>query len=131
VVTPVCVSVSLSLAAFPHYCTDPDVSWVNGRGCPLVVHCWADLQSVHGFRCYDNSAEREMSASACTRSMPGLRVLIYRLITTFLHLTISITFSSVFHFNLASALLHDISNISDVNNIRRTFPAISPRWSAV
>jgi len=20
------------------------------------VHCWADLQSVHGFRCYDNMA---------------------------------------------------------------------------
>ena len=25
-------------------------------GCPLVVHYWADLQSVHGFRCYDNIA---------------------------------------------------------------------------
>ena len=52
------------------------------------MHYWAsDLQSVHGFRCYDNthvckliasytanaySAEREMSASACTRSMAGL-----------------------------------------------------------
>ena len=23
---------------------------------PLVVHCWTDLQSVHGFRCYDNIA---------------------------------------------------------------------------
>jgi len=47
----------------------------------------ADLQSVHGFRCYDNthvcklialctanaySSEREMSASACTRCMAGL-----------------------------------------------------------
>jgi len=21
---------------------------------PLVVHCWADLQSVHGLRCYGN-----------------------------------------------------------------------------
>ena len=21
---------------------------------PLVVHCWMDLQSVHGFRCCDN-----------------------------------------------------------------------------
>ena len=31
----------------------------------------ADLQSVHGFRCYDNSAEHEMSACACTHSMPG------------------------------------------------------------
>ena len=58
----------------------------NGRGCRLVVHCWADLQSVHGFRCYDNihvcklialyatyaySAKREMSASACIRSIAG------------------------------------------------------------
>jgi len=33
---------------------DPDVTWGNGSGCPLVVHYWADLQSVHGFRCYDN-----------------------------------------------------------------------------
>jgi len=47
-------SVCLSLATFPHYCTDPDVTWRNGRGWPLVVHYWMDLQSVHGFRCYDN-----------------------------------------------------------------------------
>ena len=51
------------------------------------MHCWADLQSVRAFRCYDNihvcmlmvlctantySAKHEMSASACTRSMAGL-----------------------------------------------------------
>jgi len=52
----VCLSVCLSVAAFPHYCTDPDVFWGNGRACPLAVHCWADLQSVHGFRWYDNIA---------------------------------------------------------------------------
>ena len=46
-------SVCLSTAACPHYCTDPDVTW-SGRGCPLVVHYWADLQSVHGMRCYGN-----------------------------------------------------------------------------
>jgi len=23
-------------------------------GCPLVVHCWADVQSVHGLRSCDN-----------------------------------------------------------------------------
>ena len=51
----VCVSVGLSLAAFP-YCADPDVTWRNGTGCPLVVHYWADLQSVNGFRCCDNTA---------------------------------------------------------------------------
>ena len=45
--------VYLSLAACPHYCTDPEVTWGNGRGCPLVVRYWADLQLVNGFRCYD------------------------------------------------------------------------------
>ena len=43
----------------------------------------ADLQLVHGFRCYDNihvcklivytySTKREVSANACTRRMAGL-----------------------------------------------------------
>jgi len=41
------LSVCLSAAACPHYCTDPDVTWRNGTGCPLVVHYWVDLQSVH------------------------------------------------------------------------------------
>jgi len=44
VVTRVCVSICLSAAACLHYCTDPDVTWGSGRGCPLVVHYWADLQ---------------------------------------------------------------------------------------
>ena len=34
----VCLSAYLSTAACPHYCTDPDVTWGCGRGCPLVVH---------------------------------------------------------------------------------------------
>ena len=54
VVTRVCVCVCLSAAACPHYCTGPDVTWGSGRGCHLVVHYWADLQSVHGLRCYGN-----------------------------------------------------------------------------
>jgi len=41
----VCLSAA---AACLHYCTDPDVTWSSGRGCPLIVHYWADLQSVHG-----------------------------------------------------------------------------------
>ena len=49
-----CVSVCLSAAVRPHYCTDPDVTWGRGRGCPLVVHYWADLQSGHTLRCYGN-----------------------------------------------------------------------------
>jgi len=43
----------------------------SGRECPIVVRYWADLQSVHGFRCYDNTAEHKMSASACTGSVLG------------------------------------------------------------
>jgi len=40
------------------------------------VHYWADLQSMHGFNCCDNIApnatcQRVLSASACTRSVPG------------------------------------------------------------
>ena len=50
------LSVCLSLTAFPHYCTDLDVTWGNGSRCPLVVHYWTDLRSVHGFHCYDNIA---------------------------------------------------------------------------
>jgi len=46
--------VYLSLAGFPHYYMDPDVSCGNSRGCPVVAHYWADLQSVHWFRSYDN-----------------------------------------------------------------------------
>ena len=35
--------VCLSAAVRPHYCTDRDVTWGRGRGCPLVVHYWADF----------------------------------------------------------------------------------------
>ena len=55
VVTRVCVSVCLSAAVRPHYCTDPDVSWGRDRGCPLVVHYWADLQSGHRLHCFGNT----------------------------------------------------------------------------
>ena len=51
----VCLCVCLSAAACLHHCTDPDVTWRSASGCPLVVHCWADLQSVHGLRCYGNT----------------------------------------------------------------------------
>jgi len=55
-VMPVCLSVCLSLAAFPHYCMDLHVTWGNGRGCRLVVRYWAYLQSMHGFCCCDSMA---------------------------------------------------------------------------
>jgi len=47
------------VAVCPHYCTDPDVTWEYGRGCPLVVHCWADLQLVHELHCYGNIARMQ------------------------------------------------------------------------
>jgi len=54
----ICVSVCLSTAACPHYCTHPDVTWQNDSGWPLVVHYWADLQSVHGLCCYDTAEHK-------------------------------------------------------------------------
>ena len=56
--------VCLSTPACPHYGTDPDVTWGSGRGCPLVVHYWADLQSVHGLRWYGNIT-RTRKVSEC------------------------------------------------------------------
>ena len=35
-------------------CSNAAKSWYGL--CPLVVHYWADLQSVHEFYCYDNIA---------------------------------------------------------------------------
>ena len=49
-----CASVCLSAAACPHCGTDQDITRGSGRGCPLVVHYWAGLQSVDGLRCYGN-----------------------------------------------------------------------------
>ena len=63
-VTRVCVSVCVSVSLYvsvsirgrmPAQCTDPDVALGSGVGdAALVVHYWADLQSVHGLRCYGN-----------------------------------------------------------------------------
>ena len=50
----VCLCVCLSAAVRSHYYTDSDVTWGHGRGCPLVVHYWVDLQSGHGLHCYGN-----------------------------------------------------------------------------
>ena len=55
----VCVCLYVCLSVFrriPTLLHGPGCTLRNGRGCPLVVHYWADLQSVHGFRCYDITA---------------------------------------------------------------------------
>ena len=49
----VCLSVCLSAATFS-LLHGPRCNLGNGRGCPLVVHYWADLQSVHGLHCDGN-----------------------------------------------------------------------------
>ena len=66
--THILKNMGVSIAAFPHYCTGPDVSRGNRSGCPLVVQYWADLQSVHGFRCCDNIA-RTRNVSECLYSL--------------------------------------------------------------
>ena len=70
----VCLCVCLSAAACLHYCTDPDVTWGSGRGCPLVVHYWADLQSVHGLRCYGNTRNAWPLQARCTSYSNSVRL---------------------------------------------------------
>jgi len=56
----VCLSVCLSVPhCIPTLLHGPRCKLGNDRGCPLVVHYWVDLQSVHWFRCYDNIALNE------------------------------------------------------------------------
>jgi len=54
----VCVSVHGHMPALLH---GAGYKLRDGRGLPLVVHCWANLQLVHGFYCYDNIAPRLMT----------------------------------------------------------------------
>jgi len=49
----VCMSVRGRMSALLH---GPGCNLGSGRGCPLVVHYWVDLQSVHGLRCYGNTS---------------------------------------------------------------------------
>ena len=117
------VCVSLSLAAFPHYCTDLDLNWGNGKGCPLVVHIWADLQSVHGFRCYDNRAGCEMSASACTRSMPGFNFVQAPGTDQFL------TSSTIWHKKLRNVMVVGHGQRVDKINLTLTRPSLAFSWA--
>jgi len=82
----------MSLAACPHYCTDPDVTWRDVRGYLLVVHYWADLQSVHGNRCYDFIA-RTRNISECLYSL-------YAFLFLVLFITFSVFFGSMRYIEL-------------------------------
>jgi len=72
-----CMYVCLSLAAFPHYCTDPDVTWGNGRRCPVVVHYWADLQSVNACFVAMTTQRRTRNVSECLYSLYAFMVLVF------------------------------------------------------
>ena len=56
----------------PHYYMDSDVTWGNGMGCTLLALS-ADLQSVHGFHCYDDIAPNT-KCQRVLRFMPGILV---------------------------------------------------------
>jgi len=59
-----------SLTAFPHYCTDPNITWgmVGVPSSCALLGGFAICARISLLR--QQSAEREMSASACTRSVP-------------------------------------------------------------
>jgi len=106
-------SVCLSLATFPHYCTDPDETWgmvgvpsscallggfVIGARVSLPRQHSANAHIIHILFCHLQYAavrslyrqsvinlsssssvhQREMSASACTRCVPGLTAMLTR-----------------------------------------------------
>ena len=65
----ICLCVCLCVCPRPDTHTtaqNPDVTWGRGRGCPLVVHYWADLQSAHELRCYGNIT-RTLVYAGCAR----------------------------------------------------------------
>jgi len=69
----VCMSVCLSFAAFPYYCTDPDVTSGNGAGLWVPSSC----ALLGGFAIgawpaflWQHSVEHKMSVNDCTRSTP-------------------------------------------------------------
>jgi len=70
-----CVSVCacLSLAAFPHYCTDPDVGLIWGGMVgvsPSLCTVGQICNRYTSFVPITTQCEREMSASVCIHSVP-------------------------------------------------------------
>jgi len=65
--------VCLSLSAFPHYCTDPDVSWGNAL-------LGGFLQSVHGLHCCDSIAPNAKCQRVLVLAMRGLEIAVLSVI---------------------------------------------------
>ena len=94
-VTRVCVSVCVSVCPSAAACTDPDVTWGSGRGCALVVQYWADLQSVHGLRCYDNITRTRNVSVYMLLGLLALCLLpfaVHEVLESLWHLDIDVTF---------------------------------------
>jgi len=74
----VCLSVCLSVAASPHDCTDPDATWGMVRVPPCALLGGFAIGARTGFIAMTTQHEREISASDCTRSMPGFLLVFHR-----------------------------------------------------
>jgi len=61
----VCLPVPCRIPTLLH---GPGCNLWNDMACSLVVHYWADWQSAHGFRCYDN-IPRTRNVSECLYSL--------------------------------------------------------------
>ena len=90
----ICLSVPHRIPTLLH---SPDVNWGHGRGFPLVVQCWADLQLVPGFHCYDNIApnakcQQVYSLYAWLKLLIGVEIALYLIIV---YLSIWITVDSL------------------------------------
>jgi len=67
-----CVCLSLCVSVHGHMPTllhGPGCNLGRDRGCPLVVHYWADLQSVHGLHCYGNIMQTLATSLRPSRDM--------------------------------------------------------------
>jgi len=83
----VCVSVCGRVATLLH------VSWGNGW-VSLVVQCWTNLRSVHGFRCYNNTAPSGFAVGAhnsVTANAKRQRVLVLAVCLVFALLLMAVT----------------------------------------
>ena len=105
----VCVSVCLSVCGrMPTLLHGPGCNLGSGRGCPLVVHYWADLQAVHGLRCYGNTRNAWQCPAAirqahrtphalrtCWRRLPSPAITSTRLLRSRRHLRRGRSISSI------------------------------------
>ena len=103
----VCLPVPRCILTLLH--EPPDVTWRNGRGCPLVVHYWADLQLLHGFRYYDNITQ--------TRHVIECSVLALCLVSALIILSYFFNFSQLWWAYTSLATLQSVSYCNVGTNV--------------